>query len=231
MGVIGFALVRGLGVQLPSMAEQATLAVFNVPPPPKPPPPEPPKPAPKANPRPEGAAAPPNLRAKPTEVEAPKPIVPIKPPPPPVVTAPTPGPGADSHAGNADIPGPGSGAGGEGNGTGSGLGGDGDGGGGTPPRQIAGRLGYSDIPQSVLDSGSRGGTVSVAFTVEPNGRVTDCGITHSSGNPALDDMTCRLIEKRFRFRPSRNAQGRPRAVTVVENHTWVIEDAPPPRPR
>jgi protein TonB len=153
--------------------------------------------------------------------------------PPPVVVAPIAGTGSDASAGAARIPGPGPGSGGIGNGTGSGDRGNGDGDGGfTAPRQIKGRLKDSDYPRAAGEAGASG-TVSVRFVVLTNGRVTDCEITHSRGNAALDDTTCRLIEQRFRFDPSRDADGRPVESMVAENHSWEIQhvpEAPPDNP-
>ena len=181
-----------------------------------------PPPAKVRSPKPEGASAPPNLRAKATEVVAP-PVIPlIIPPPPPVVVATRPDEGNASHSGNADIRGPGTGAGGEGNGTGSGRYGDGDGGGGTAPRQIRGRLKDSDYARSAVEAGV-GGTVGVRFMVETDGRVSDCEVDHSSGNIALDNTTCRLIQERFRFDPARDEEGRPVPSTIIENHSWIFE--------
>lgn len=180
--------------------------------------------------RPEGAAAPPNLRAEPTELVAPPPVIPL--PPPPVAAAPIAGIGSAPSAGTADVPGPGTGAGGEGVGRGSGGDGLGDGGGDdeTPPRRIKGRLKDSDYPAQAGDAGI-GGTVSVRYHVEVNGRVTGCMVTRSSGNAALDDTTCRLIEKRFRYDPSRDADGRPVRSIIVVDHDWIIEQEPPPPDR
>src|SRR3546814_1288123 len=41
-----------------------------------------------------------------------------------------------------------------------------------------------------------GGEVEVRFTIQPTGRVTGCRVTRSSGDPALDATTCRLIADR-----------------------------------
>jgi len=63
----------------------------------------------------------------------------------------------------------------------------------------------------------------VLYVVSPRGRVTDCEIEHSSGNAELDDATCDLIVRRFRFRPSLDATGRPVESMIEENHTWIID--------
>jgi protein TonB len=226
--LLGYALVVGLGVAMPGALQRA-LAVFDVAevPPPAPPPPiaRPPAPRRAGHQRPQGGS-PPNLRAMPTEIVAPQPVVAL-PVPTPIAVAPIAGTGSDPAAGAADIPGPGTGTGGSGNGSGTGKGdGDGDGdGGGTPPRHLRGRLRDGDYPRGLGEAGIEG-TVSVRYTVELDGRVTDCRVTRSSGSAALDETTCRLIEQRFRFAPSRDRAGRPVRSQIVENHSWIVHDEP-----
>ena len=213
------------------------LRLFNI----LPPPPEPervaPRPPPRVasdtrrqrfTPREEGGSSPPNLRSQATPVVAPPPIVPL-PLRPPIVAATVAGTGADPKSGAAEVRGPGTGSGGVGDGSGSGLGGGGPGGGGygdyTPPRLIRGRLRNSDYPEGLGEAGI-GGTVGVIFTVLADGRVTDCRIRSSSGNARLDDTTCRLIERRFFYEPSRDWRGRPVDSQIVENHSWIVADDP-----
>ncbi len=217
--LIGFALVTGLGVEVSREAVER-LKVFAVPVPP--PPPEASRPDPVRRKGPEGAAAPPSLRADPAPVVAPRrgtrsPIaaVPEK--------SPT-GEGSATKAGASERPGPGSGAGGEGSGTGAGRFGSGTGGGGTTRAQrIAGSLSYADYPGRGRDQVE---TVSVRFTVGPDGRVGGCRVTGSSGNGRLDAATCRLIEQRFRYRPAL-ADGEPVPSIVGTTFDWV----PPSRRR
>lgn len=237
-GGLGAALLWELVVHQ-TVDEPPALAVFQVPPAAQPPEKRKPVPRQVRSGRPEGEASPPNLRAEPTQVVAPTPVVPI-PVPPPLVAAPIAGTGAMASAGSAEVRGPGFGAGGIGNGRGSGGAGDGDGGGGgraeTPPEWLRGRIRDSDFPDALAETGA-GGTVGVRYTVWTDGRVVDCEITRSSGSRLLDATTCRIIRERFRFRPSRDRDGRPVAADIVENHSWMVEqlppedDVPPPRRR
>jgi len=80
----------------------------------------------------------------------------------------------------------------------------------------------------VVGEAGGGGTVGVRFTVEVDGRVGRCMVTHSSGNRILDDTTCRLITERYRFRPSLDPAGRPVRSQIVEDHSWVTMDDPYP---
>lgn len=225
VGLLGWALLAGLGVRMPGTAERS-LETFEVLAPP-PPPPVRIVPERKRNRRREGEAAPPNLRSVATPVVAPVPIIVLLPPPVPVIAAPTAGVGSDPTQGAAERAGPGTGAGGVGNGTGSGGRGDGDGGGWedeTPPRRLRGRLRDSDYPDAAAEAGASG-TVSVRYFVETDGRVSGCRVTRSSGHPALDGATCRLITDRFRYRPSLDVAGRPVRSVVVVDHEWVVERA------
>jgi protein TonB len=126
------------------------------------------------------------------------------------------------------VAGPGTGAGGAGDGTGSGGRGNGPGGGGgVPLRWIGGRITDADYPRAALKAGASG-TVGLRFVVGVNGRVSSCTVTRSSGNRDLDETTCKLIQKRFRYVPSRDAAGRPYADTVTGEHRWDLyerEDA------
>lgn len=155
--------------------------------------------------------------ASPPAVAPPAPVV------VPSIAVPTPTTGTVPLAGGAN--GSGSGGGG-GNGNGQGGSGDGLGDDGTPPEQVGGRISDRDYPRQLSDAGISG-TVGVRYRVGSDGRVSDCRITHSSGSGALDSLTCGLIERRFRFHPARDGDGRPVPSLIVENHSWIIPAAAP----
>lgn len=214
---LGYAILTGLGVELNRRSDES-LRVFTVPSPTAPheEPPPPPKPADRPREE-EGRAAPPNLRAMLKPIVAPMPIV--QPPPPPILAAPVASTGDAPSAGAADVRGPGTGAGGIGDGLGSGGRGDGMGGGGTgtgtPSRHIAGRIRDRDYPDAARRTGAQG-SVIVDIHIDPRGRVARCGVYRSSGSPELDEGTCRLIAKRFRYEPARNALGQP----ITDHRRW-----------
>lgn len=110
---------------------------------------------------------------------------------------------------------------GAGKGGGNGVGGSGEeeGDGGADLVQIAGAIFPSDYPRDLREAGI-GGRVGLLFTVGVNGRVTRCAVTRSSGNAELDALTCRLIQERFRYRPSTDASGRPIEDEVEGEHDW-----------
>ena len=238
--LLALLILRGLGVAT-GLAPPEVMKLVNVTlPPPAPPPVIHPVEEHTAGGRREGAAAPANREARPNEIMAPPPVLP---PPLPMPAPPVAGPDLAPASGAKPDPGPGTGAGGVGDGTGSGRfgngpgrGGDGggpgtgygngNGGGFSPPRRIRGRITDRDYPAAVGEAGI-GGMVSVIYTIEPDGTADECRITHSSGNRSLDATTCRLIEERFRFEPSRDRQGRPVRSRMVQDHYWETQDLPP----
>lgn len=226
VGAVGWGLVRALAGDV-SHALSDPLKLFAIAPPPPPPPVDPPRPEPQREHRPNGAASPANLRAAATPVVAP----PLPPRPSPVVAALKPGVGAAASAGASDRPGPGTGSGGQGTGTGSGDAGNGSGDGdGDGPELIVGGISNRDYPRDALRAGASG-TVRTRFTVGTDGRVSRCAVTGSSGNADLDEITCRLIVKRFRFRPARDSSGRAIADEAEGEQRWSTsrreaDDAP-----
>lgn len=243
--LIGYGLLRGLDYVPPAPVDEA-LKLLNLapelpPPPVEEPPPPPPSegsaaPERAADPRPEGAASPPNLEARPTPIVAPEPVIRL-PVPPPMPAAPVAGEGRRSSAGAAPVPGPGTGSGGFGTGFGSGRGGSGAGGGGggggrgsgvgmRPPRWLRGTMGPRDLPPDLQETGT-GAALTTLYWIEPNGRVSGCRVTRSSGDRRLDAITCRLIEQRWLYDPARYPDGRPFRSRMVQDHYWEFEDLPP----
>jgi protein TonB len=196
---------------------QRVMRVFDVldpalppPPPPPPPPVQQQKPKPKEK---DGGSAPKNIKSEATPVVAPKPrvVIPVK---PTVAVSETPRQGTAPTQGASDVRGTGTGAGGTGTGTGSGGSGTGSGAGGdggiaSGPRIISPTLTSRDYPRPLARGWPRGGRVFVAFRVQVNGTATNCRIDRSSGNPAIDAETCRLVQSRLRFRPAMNRRGEP----------------------
>jgi len=216
------ALIFGLRVHDVLHSAGSMISVVLDPEKPKPPPEPRQKPKPATRSAPKGDPSPKNLKNKAAQVVAPPPRVVVKPPPPVPVATQSPGIGSAAQTGASDRLGPGQGAGGLGNGFGGGGdGGDGDGD-GRPvagPRQIRGKLSYSDLPDGVLEEGDQA-SVGVRYTVEPDGRVSHCIADEPSRYRVLNAMTCRLIEERFVFRPARNRYGDPVRSQIAERHTW-----------
>ena len=164
----------------------------------------------------EGAASARNIESKATPVVLPKPRIQLPVPEPKPATT-TPNSGNQNTQGASTVIGPGTGAGGQGTGTGSGGSGSGSGGGGTggvPARMpvlVTPSLTRRDFPDAVAAywPRSRDAIVAVAVRVQLDGRGTDCKINRSSGVPAIDQWTCKLVETRLRFRPATDRNGMP----------------------
>ena len=138
--------------------------------------------------------------------------------------APIAGTGPDISAGASAQPGPGTGAGGVGTGTGSGGTGTGTGRGGiaTRARHVSGRIDDRDYPRTAYRDRTEG-VVSARLTIATDGRVSRCVVTRSSGNAELDETTCRLIERRFRYEPARDAAGKVVVSEMGWRQSWWLE--------
>lgn len=203
--VVIVALIGAFGAEVVVQTVQS-IAAFNI----SPPPPPEPTPSPSKV-QPEGASAPPAPKATPKPRSSPKPKIVIAPKPAPIAAS----TGTASKSG-ASSAGAGSGSGGPGTGTGNG--GRGTGAGGSlvqKAEKISGVLKTKDFPSS--GAGEREGRfIVVRFVVGTDGRAKNCRVVQSSGSTEADTITCRLIEKRFRYRPARDSAGTP----VTEETGW-----------
>jgi len=205
------AILSGLNVELveTTIERLKTFDINEAPPPPPPPPP--PSPTPDRAKQEEGAAA---KKALPTPVVAPQPKI-VIPHTPPVKAAPVPSTGSAATAGAATA---GSGTGAGGSGRGLGGGGAGDFSRFTPARML------NKIPDREYRriSGGRmpSGSASIAFRVESSGRISNCRITRSSGDAAVDGIVCQAATKYLRFAPARDPDGRAVAQDMSYTPRW-----------
>ena len=79
----------------------------------------------------------------------------------------------------------------------------------------------NDYPSRALRE-EREGTTGFRVTVGPDGRVTDCQITSSSGSPDLDQTACDKIRQRARFTPATDGEGNPTSGSYSNRVRWVI---------
>jgi protein TonB len=84
------------------------------------------------------------------------------------------------------------------------------------PQRIAGALRDRDYPRG----GGASGTVAISFRVRTDGRVDSCRVIGSSGTEELDELTCDLVEARFRYRPARDTAGNPVDYVLRTSFTW-----------
>ena len=175
---LGYAIVTGLAYNVIKKAAE-DLKTFDVEE--QPPPPEEPPPPPKDMPDvpPPPTTPPPLVRMQ----AAPPPIqvieAPRPPPIPPVVIAPPPPapPPAPRKVQSASAKG-----------------------------SLVGLFSPDDYPASAESAGAEG-TARAMLTIGPDGRVTNCNITQSTGNSALDSATCNILRRRAKFTPARDSNG------------------------
>jgi protein TonB len=79
-----------------------------------------------------------------------------------------------------------------------------------------------DYPPSAQRDGVEG-TTGFALQIGPDGKVQSCSITASSGSSVLDDTACRLLQRRARFNPAKDAGGQPMAATFRSRFKWQIQ--------
>jgi periplasmic protein TonB len=192
---LGYAFVTGLAYNVMKKVA-ADLKTFDVEEPP-PPPDEPPPPPPDVPVPPPPITAPPQI--VPTQMPSVAPPAPPPPPPSPPPAAPVPPP--------PPPPPP-------------------------PPKRIepaaakanlASYISNDDYPASALRAEEEGAT-AFRLTVGPNGRVTGCQVTSSSGSSALDSATCRLLTARARFTPARDSTGSPTTGSATGRIVWRIQE-------
>ncbi len=177
--LIGYVLISGLAYQAVKKAVERVTTVDID----EPPPPEeepPPPPEPEPNAPPPPVAPPPPISIAP----APPPILTqptIPPPSPPALVAPPPAPPAPpSQARGATT---------------------------KNERSWAARI-QENYPARALREETEG-TVGVRVTVSPDGRVSVCSVTASSGSSILDEAACKGMERYARFNPALDAAGNP----------------------
>ena len=88
---------------------------------------------------------------------------------------------------------------------------------------LASYVSDEDYPSSAVRNEEQG-TTRFRLAVGPDGRVTDCSVTSSSGSSALDATTCRLMKQRAKFSPARNSDGEKTSDTVASAIRWVLPD-------
>ena len=209
--VLGAVILTGLNVHNVRQVVES-LKTFDItedlPPPPQPPPPQPRADRAKEE---EGAAG---KKAEPSPVVVPKPKIEV-PAKPPVAAAPVAGTGSATTSGAANY---GTGPGAGGSGSGRGGGGSGDFSGYTPARMI------NKIPDREYRRISAGrlpyGSATISFRVNTDGRMSGCRVTRSSGDPYVDSIVCEAATRYLRFRPARDAGGRPVAQDMNYTPSW-----------
>lgn len=79
----------------------------------------------------------------------------------------------------------------------------------------------NDYPSRALRE-EREGTTSFSVVVGPDGRVSSCQVTGSSGHSDLDAATCKNIQRRARFKPALDSAGNPKSASWSSRVRWQI---------
>ncbi len=78
-----------------------------------------------------------------------------------------------------------------------------------------------DYPSSAIRA-EESGTTGFRVEIGPDGKVTSCAVTGSSGSATLDDATCRLISRRARFTPAKDTSGAAVSDSYSNKVRWVL---------
>lgn len=78
-----------------------------------------------------------------------------------------------------------------------------------------------NYPPEAIRVGAQG-RVMARLTVDEHGTPSQCYIAVSSGNAALDSMTCSIAMLRGRFKPGRDEKGRPQISTYILPVSWRL---------
>jgi hypothetical protein len=87
-----------------------------------------------------------------------------------------------------------------------------------PRRVIRGRLSAADY-RRIADQRMSHGLVQADLAVNETGVATACRVSHSSGNPAIDERTCALLVDRVRFEQRVDSSG----TAVADSFTLDID--------
>ncbi len=91
----------------------------------------------------------------------------------------------------------------------------------TPRRDPGSWVRSEDYPPAALRAGQEGRT-GFRLDLGADGRATACTVIASSGSDALDEATCRLLMRRARFEPARDAGGMPIAASFSSRIAWRL---------
>jgi protein TonB len=86
---------------------------------------------------------------------------------------------------------------------------------------LASYVSNDDYPDSAIRNEEQG-TTGFRLDVGPDGRVTNCSVTSSSGSSSLDSTTCRLMRSRARFTPATDSSGARTTDSVSGRIRWVL---------
>lgn len=197
LAVTGYVFVTGLAYQYIKKAqeEMSTFDIVEPPPPPEEVPPPPPPDTPVPPPPTTVVVQRPIVQvpSPPVQINMSTRIPPAQPPTPPAPPAPPPPPPAPPKVAKK-----------------------------LTPRSAPGSwVTDDDYPPAALRSGDQG-TTGFRLDVGPDGRVTNCSVTSSSGSSILDQTACRLLTRRARFNAAEDENGNKISSSFINRFVWKI---------
>lgn len=202
--LLGYAIITGLAYNVVKKAAE-DLKTFDVEEEPPPPPEEPPPPPPEQQvetPPPPVVSPPPLVRTNtpPPPVStvnvAPPPVItptaPVAPPAPPAPPPPPPPPPAPVKVQPAKA-----------------------------RANLVSLFSDDDYPPDAQRNEQQG-TTGFRLDVGPDGRVSNCTVTSSSGSSSLDAATCRILKARARFTPATDSSGNKTSDSQSGRIRWVL---------
>jgi TonB family protein len=82
-----------------------------------------------------------------------------------------------------------------------------------------------DYPALALKNNEQG-RVTAEWEIAEDGIAESCRVTQSSGSATLDDATCRIITRRMRYDPARDASGAPVRSSDKITTVWTLPEEP-----
>lgn len=90
-----------------------------------------------------------------------------------------------------------------------------------PTRSQVGWISSDDYPLEALRDESQGFSY-IVWTVGLDGRVSDCQVAVSSGDPVLDATACKAITRRARYTPAIDRNGQPVISHQAQGLNWQL---------
>lgn len=78
-----------------------------------------------------------------------------------------------------------------------------------------------DYPWSALAENAQG-KARVRLRIDPDGKVSQCSVMHSSGSKLIDDKTCKVYRVRYRYKPALDTDEKPMTSFAVAVVSWII---------
>src|SRR4051794_7101976 len=80
-----------------------------------------------------------------------------------------------------------------------------------------------DVPMEIMQE-DHGYVVGFRLLVDPSGKIQRCRVDLTSGNLALDKHTCKLAQRRARFRAAADSSGRPTYGVYASYMVWWMSE-------